>query len=70
MMVLTNDGTQQAALTQPGKSTDKIYYVQVEGKPQEADLAVLRHGVNLKDDPALPAGVEKVADPRTKGDPD
>lgn len=63
LMVLTNDGALQAALTQPSKRTGKIYYVQVEGEPQEADLAALRSGVNLKDGPTLPAGVEKVDAP-------
>ena len=64
LMVLTNDGALQAALTQPGKRTGKIYYVQVEGEPQEADLQPLRDGVNLKDGMTLPAGVEKVAEPQ------
>ncbi|MBA2814586.1 23S rRNA pseudouridine(2457) synthase RluE [Candidatus Pantoea persica] len=63
LMVLTNDGALQAALTRPGKRTGKIYYVQVEGEPQEADLAALRNGVNLKDGTTLPAGVEKVDEP-------
>jgi len=63
LMVLTNDGALQAALTQPGKRTGKIYYVQVEGEPQETDLQLLRDGVNLKDGLTLPAGVEKVAEP-------
>lgn len=63
LMVLTNDGALQAALTQPGKRTGKIYYVQVEGEPQEAELAALRSGVNLKDGPTLPAGIEKVDEP-------
>ncbi|NBB56814.1 23S rRNA pseudouridine(2457) synthase RluE [Pantoea vagans] len=63
LMVLTNDGALQAALTQPGKRTGKVYYVQVEGEPQEADLQPLRGGVNLKDGMTLPAGVEKVAEP-------
>ncbi|WP_336755021.1 23S rRNA pseudouridine(2457) synthase RluE [Pantoea sp. USHLN298] len=63
LMVLTNDGALQARLTQPGKRTGKIYYVQVEGAPQEADLQPLRNGVNLKDGPTLPAQVEKVAEP-------
>ncbi|THB83123.1 23S rRNA pseudouridine(2457) synthase RluE [Pantoea allii] len=63
LMVLTNDGALQAALTQPGKRTGKIYYVQVEGEPQEADLQPLRDGVNLKDGLTLPAGIEKVAEP-------
>ena len=64
LMVLTNDGALQAALTQPGKRTGKVYYVQVEGDPQEADLQTLRDGVNLKDGMTLPAGVEKVAEPQ------
>lgn len=63
LMVLTNDGALQAALTQPGKRTGKVYYVQVEGEPQEADLQPLRDGVNLKDGLTLPAGIEKVAEP-------
>ncbi|CAI0849624.1 Ribosomal large subunit pseudouridine synthase E [Serratia rubidaea] len=63
LLVLTNDGKLQAALTQPGKRTGKVYYVQVEGDPQESDLAPLRSGVTLKDGPTLPAGVERVAEP-------
>ncbi|WP_240775686.1 23S rRNA pseudouridine(2457) synthase RluE [Nissabacter sp. SGAir0207] len=63
LMVLTNDGQLQAQLTQPGKRTGKIYYVQVEGEPDEAALAALRHGVTLKDGPTLPAGVERVEEP-------
>lgn len=63
LMVLTNDGALQATLTQPGKRTGKIYYVQVEGQPQESDIQPLRDGVNLKDGPTLPAGIERVAEP-------
>ena len=63
LMVLTNDGALQAKLTQPGKRTGKIYYVQVEGAPGERDIQPLRDGVNLKDGPTLPAGVEIVEEP-------
>lgn len=63
LMVLTNNGTLQARLTQPGKRTGKIYYVQVEGIPQERQLDALRRGVILKDGPTLAAGVELVAEP-------
>ncbi|WP_437610856.1 23S rRNA pseudouridine(2457) synthase RluE [Erwinia sp. V71] len=63
LLVLTNDGALQARLTQPGKRTGKIYYVQVEGAPQEQDLLPLRDGITLKDGPTLPAGVELVAQP-------
>lgn len=63
LLVLTNDGVLQAQLTQPGKRTGKIYFVQVEGEPDEDALSALRHGVILNDGPTLPAGVERVAEP-------
>lgn len=63
LLVLTNDDKLQAQLTQPGKRTGKIYYVQVEGEPQESDLAALRLGVTLNDGPTLPAGAERVEEP-------
>ena len=49
LLVLTNDGALQAALTQPGKRTGKVYYVQVEGEPTADALTALRDGVTLND---------------------
>lgn len=63
LLVLTNDGALQARLTQPGKRTGKIYYVQVEGEPTEEAINALRNGVDLNDGPTLPAGVEWVDEP-------
>ena len=63
LLVLTNDGALQAALTQPGKRTGKIYFVQVEGEPTPEAMAALRTGVTLNDGPTLPAGVERVEEP-------
>lgn len=63
LLVLTNDGKLQAALTQPGKRTGKVYYVQVEGEPDDAAISALRSGVELKDGKTLPAGVELVTEP-------
>ncbi|MFS9380447.1 23S rRNA pseudouridine(2457) synthase RluE [Citrobacter sp. ANG330] len=63
LLVLTNDGALQARLTQPGKRTGKIYYVQVEGEPTAEALEALRNGVTLNDGPTLPAGVEVVEEP-------
>ncbi len=63
LLVLTNDGALQAQLTQPGKRTGKIYFVQVEGEPDEAALTSLRTGVTLNDGPTLAAGIELVDEP-------
>ncbi|PIJ51966.1 23S rRNA pseudouridylate synthase [Erwinia sp. OLTSP20] len=63
LMVLTNDGVLQARLTQPGKQTGKVYYVQVEGQPADTVLQPLRDGVMLKDGLTLPARVEQVSEP-------
>ncbi|WLI77083.1 23S rRNA pseudouridine(2457) synthase RluE [Kosakonia sp. H02] len=63
LLVLTNDGALQASLTQPGKRTGKIYYVQVEGEPTDDAIDALRNGITLNDGPTLPAGVERVDEP-------
>ena len=63
LLVLTNDGKLQAQLTQPGKKTNKIYFVQVEGIPTEPDLDKLRQGVELKDGLTLPAQIKRVNEP-------
>ncbi|MVT02119.1 23S rRNA pseudouridine(2457) synthase [Enterobacter sp. 10-1] len=63
LLVLTNDGALQARLTQPGKRTGKIYYVQVEGEPTLEALEALRNGITLNDGPTLPAEIERVAEP-------
>ncbi|CDL87749.1 23S rRNA pseudouridine(2457) synthase RluE [Xenorhabdus cabanillasii] len=63
LLVLTNDGKLQAKLTQPREKTAKVYYVQVEGIPDEAVLNKLRNGIILKDGATLPAGAELVEEP-------
>ncbi|ROU10287.1 23S rRNA pseudouridine(2457) synthase RluE [Kluyvera ascorbata] len=63
LLVLTNDGALQAKLTQPGKRTGKIYYVQVEGEPTLEAMEAFRTGVTLNDGPTLPAGIERVEEP-------
>ena len=63
LLVLTNDGILQARLTQPKSKQPKVYWVQVEGDPSEAQLDQLRKGITLKDGPTLPAGVERMEPP-------
>ena len=61
--MLTNDGALNARLTQPGRKTEKTYWVQVEGAPGEADLDKLRQGIILKDGATLPAKVRIIPAP-------
>lgn len=63
LLILTNDGQLQAEITQPGKKTEKTYWVQVEGAPTEADLQKLRDGVKLKDGMTLPAKARIMENP-------
>ena len=49
LMILTDDGTLQALISNPRHTLQKVYFAQVEGVPTDADLAHLRAGVILKD---------------------
>ncbi|WP_028485043.1 pseudouridine synthase [Thioalkalivibrio sp. ALE17] len=63
LMVLTDDGRLNARLTQPRHKTSKTYWVQVEGEPDDAALAALREGIELKDGLTRPAKVERMDPP-------
>ncbi|RYH03074.1 pseudouridine synthase [Salipiger sp. IMCC34102] len=63
LLVLTDDGALQARIASPRFKAPKTYLVQVEGAPEDADLAPLRTGVTLKDGPTRPAEVERVDPP-------
>ncbi len=63
LLLLTNCGKLQNKLTSPDKKTDKSYWVQVEGIPDEDALESLRRGVTLKDGPTRPAKVERMESP-------
>jgi 23S rRNA pseudouridine2457 synthase len=63
LLLLTDDGRQQARIADPASKTPKTYLVQVEGAPTEADLAPLRDGVTLKDGPTRPAQARLIAPP-------
>lgn len=63
LMVLTDDGKLQAKISNPRHKMAKTYWVQVEGTPDEAALAALRKGVELKDGLTLPAQAQRIDEP-------
>lgn len=63
LLLLTDDGQLNAQLTDPQHKQEKIYWVQVEGVPSEAQLEQLRHGVLLKDGMTRPARARLLPEP-------
>lgn len=63
LLLLTNSGPLQARISDPRHKMEKTYWVQVEGVPDEAALAALRHGVTLNDGPTRPARAERITEP-------
>jgi 23S rRNA pseudouridine2457 synthase len=63
LMVLTDDGKLQARIADPRHKMSKTYWVQVEGTPDDAALAALRTGVDLKDGKTKPAKAQRIDEP-------
>ena len=63
LVILTDDGDLQHRITDPRHKLPKIYWVQVEGIPDEAALEKLRQGVDLGDFVTLPAIARAMPEP-------
>jgi 23S rRNA pseudouridine2457 synthase len=63
LLLLCDDGRLQARIADPRFKMPKTYLVQVEGDPQEAELARLRQGVLLNDGMTLPAEAARIDAP-------
>lgn len=61
LLLLTDEGRLQARIAEPRHKMPKTYLAQVEGVPDDAALALLRRGVELKDGVTRPALVEATA---------
>lgn len=64
LLVLTNDGKLQHKLANPTQKTNKTYWVQVEGIPDETALQALRNGVELKDGLTQSAKIDIIPEPQ------
>ena len=63
LLLLTDDGRLQARIADPRFKLAKTYLVQVEGVPDQAALATLQKGVELKDGLTRPALAEPIPAP-------
>ncbi len=63
LVVLTDDGKLQHAISDPKMKLPKTYWVQVEGEPDEAALRQLRSGVDLGDFVTHPARAKRIDQP-------
>ncbi len=63
LLLLTDDGRLQAAISDPAHKLPKTYLAQVEGEPQDSELGPLRTGLQMKEFNALPAKVCQVPAP-------
>jgi len=63
LLLLTDNGALQHQIAHPKKKMEKIYWVQVEGIPDQAALEKLRQGVALNDGLTLPARAQLIDAP-------
>jgi len=63
LLILTDDGREQARIADPKHKMPKTYLAQVEGVPNEEALEALRRGIDLKDGRTRPAGAKIVPEP-------
>jgi len=63
LLALTDNGKLQHRISNPKNKMEKVYWVQVEGLPEEKDLEKLRDGLILKDGKTKPAKVKLINEP-------
>lgn len=61
LVLLTNDGDLMHAMTRPGGPVQKVYEVEVEGRPRPEQLARLRRGARVAGRRLLPCEIEPLS---------
>ena len=64
LVILTDDGKLQNKISDPAHKLKKIYWVQVEGVPNNDSLNRLRAGILLKDGLTKPAKIKLISRPK------
>lgn len=62
LMLLTNDGDAAHRLMHPRFGIERVYEVEVQGRPDEAQLARLTEGIQLEDGVARATAAERIDD--------
>lgn len=65
LLILTDDGREQARIADPKHKMPKTYLAQVEGTPSEDALEALRRGIDLKDGRTRPARAKIIMGPQS-----
>lgn len=63
LLLLTDDGELNHALSSPKNKQPKTYWAQVEGLPDDKALEKLRKGIVIEGKKTLPAEAKKIAEP-------
>jgi 23S rRNA pseudouridine2457 synthase len=63
LLVLTDDGSLQAAISHPQYKLSKTYWVQVEGLPENDALRLIQAGIDLGDFVTRPAHARQIEEP-------
>ncbi|HEY5928786.1 MAG TPA: pseudouridine synthase [Burkholderiales bacterium] len=63
LLVLTDDGELQHAISHPDKKLRKVYWAQVEGEPDTSALKRLSAGVTIGGVPTLPCVARTIQEP-------
>lgn len=63
LLMLTDDGRQQARIADPKHKMPKTYWAQVEGIPSDSAVKTLASGVDLHDGRTRPAKARRIAEP-------